>query len=164
MKIIYIYNMNKMRKVGSQSAAKKNAKDLEEEEELDFDKGIEESLDDEKVNSADASGNLNGILIDDKINVEENIEINDTVSIPVANMLDIKDTKYNHPILSFDINEEIILNPPKLEDMDLISETESKNNDDTLSVGIYIYFFKMIKFRPRKIFYLCKKCRLQCYP
>jgi hypothetical protein len=136
--------MNGMRKIGHKSGAKRVKENLEEEE-LNFDKGIEETLDEEniKLNTGiKLPLNVDILKSKDKLDivVEDVLEIEDTQDINrieiVNNINDLPKLilkggniqKQMTQVPLIKIDQEIDLNPENLEDIELPSDTVSKNS------------------------------------
>ena len=136
--------MNGMRKIGQKSGTKRVKENLDEEE-LNFDKGIEETLDEEhiKLNTGiylplDAeilkSKDKLDVVVENFLEVEESQDIN-RIEI-VNNISDLPKLilkgenihKQMTQVPLIKIDQEIDLNPENLEDIELPSDTVSKNS------------------------------------
>ncbi len=141
--------MNGMRKIGQKSGAKRIKECVKEEEELNFDKEIEETLEDEnkvlnseiflplEVEMLKSKDKLDEDLlhvVEDVSNIDEPLNINDIDTVTKINELPKLTMKgeniqkqMSHCSL-IKIDQEIELNPEQLEEIELPSDTVSKNS------------------------------------
>lgn len=131
---------NGMRKIGQNSAIKRSKENLVQEEELNFDKDIEETLEEENNKALVQIPPLRfDILVKNENKLDEDEILNyeeDTSNIQNINELPklimkpetISKQIYQMPVIKLD--QEIELNPATLDDVELPSDTLSRNSVD----------------------------------
>jgi hypothetical protein len=146
---------NGMRKIGKKLTLKRSNDNAEPEEELNFDKGIEETIEEENIKAKIEIPSLHvDFLVKDEGKLDEDISnivghsnnIQNISELPIITLKQENISKQIGLMPIIQIDKEIEFNPANLEDFELPSDSLSKNSIDDEYTECNIFFFNIFEF------------------